>query len=1391
MLRIRFLTAALVSLAALAMLSVAAVAAPSEPLRPFERIGHVPSPGAAARARAVAPARATGIATVAVNAAWSALSPGTPVTVGANGYIVGTSAFAAVQAGIDAVDPGGTVLVLPGTYSETASGRTLAYAGGTYQFGLFFGLAKGAITLQGVDASGNAITSAAAVAATIYTNGTADFGPDGIFVEGDGVTIAGVRIGTNSAGQNKTIEVTGDAFTLRDCDVADPYGSLYVSDWDFDVPNDLSHVRSYHVTGNTFADGCSIDFASGAGYTGPASGRVISGNTFVSDAVDVYWPAISFNGSGTGVPWFVQSVGGAVITGNTFQNDYPQGQHIRARGTYDNSQFAWGTYFSGNTYTRAAVVGATPPATVTPYSYVSGPYTMNDVRRVGASIQGEVDHGLAGDIVLVAPGTYVEQVLVDGRNLTVRGAGRAATTLRAPASLPASFTSSAANHPVFLASNAADIRLEQLTVDAAGMGAGNYRLTGVAWSNAGGRLVDADVVHVRDTPFSGNQHGTAVYVYESGPGAYAFEMGGCNLSDFQKNGTVFYGPGLTVNVHDCTVTGQGPTTLNAQNGIETYDVASCTVTNVTVTGLFYTPATYSAAGLLALYGGTVNLSGNNVFTGCQSALYYVEANGTAAGCHVSGSTWAANFENDQASAANGASRVAAGRVGGPPAPSPFSVAPAPTRAFRALSAAMSAAITNGCFTGTGEPGGQGVWAYSAGGPTSVSVTGMEITGFDIGVAVQGAASLAADHDAITANLTSGLDDTSTGGVTAPYVWWGSAGGPGTGGANPVTGAGATFSPWLVSGADTNSGCGFAAGPDNVIAIGPAPSCIDNAHACITVPVTIARTTSDAVRGYSVTFQLSSNLALCAGAASVHEGGYLAGIGTTHFEAVDHHDGSWTVDCAILGLPCGATAAAGSLFTLDLARAGLDGPASVTITSVTVRDCDNLPVAATAGAPLAITVDTAAPAAMSGITAIPQATGNGAGFTSRIQLVLTPPSGAASVEVWRKGYGQYPEYDDAGGAVPAMPVGYPPAGWTLTGITASGQYDQPATRDFWYYVAYSHDACGNVSAVSNMTSGTLDYHLGDVVNPGNPLAQGDNLVDGADISRLGAHYGISLVLNDPYNALDVGPTTNYSVNARPTTDNLIGFEDLMVFAIDYGVVSAPQGAAKPAAAGRDAIALDVPALPAIGETFAVPVRLQGTGAVQGASVQLAWNPAVVEPAGVEAGELLARQSRGSVVLSGAAGGVDFALLGTGAGITGDGDAAHVLFRVKAAGDPGIGLAHVTARDAANAAVTLDAQGAATAPVTPLRTELGTPYPNPFGHTATLQLSIAHAAPVRVAVFDLAGRRVRTLLDSVQPAGVRVLVWDGRGDAGVRMAPGVYVIRMVADGAVQSRRVQLVP
>ena len=219
----------------------------------------------------------------------------------------GSPSYCHIQAAIDAASPGATIKVYPGNYSETAAGRTLFSGPAPYQFGLFIN--KDNLLIQGVNDAGQPITDPTATAAYVTTNATNNFGPSGIWVEGNGVTIAGIKIGPNTGGENKTIEVIGDNFTFKYSDVAVPGGgSIYLNDWRYDTATGQSYVKSYTIEGNLLEFGASIDINNGVGLSGPVSSRQIKNNKFLVDP-GIYWAVISFTGSDTGVPWFVQSVG--------------------------------------------------------------------------------------------------------------------------------------------------------------------------------------------------------------------------------------------------------------------------------------------------------------------------------------------------------------------------------------------------------------------------------------------------------------------------------------------------------------------------------------------------------------------------------------------------------------------------------------------------------------------------------------------------------------------------------------------------------------------------------------------------------------------------------------------------------------------------------------------------------------------------------------------------------------------------------------------------------------------------------------------------------------------------------------------------------------------------
>jgi hypothetical protein len=574
--------------------------------------------------------------------------------------------------------------------------------------------------------------------------------------------------------------------------------------------------------------------------------------------------------------------------------------------------------------------------------------------------------------------------------------------------------------------------------------------------------------------------------------------------------------------------------------------------------------------------------------------------------------------------------------------------------------------------------------------------------------------------------------------------------------------------------------------------GSAPSCIATATPCVLVPIVFTRANMVPALAYSVTVQLSPELALCGPGFS--SAGYLPpGTGGTAFLVTGAGPNTWTVDESTLGPPCGVTGS-GTLFYVHVTSSGPPtGTGSITVTATNVRDCSNAPIPGAPGLPATVDIDLAAPAAVADLAATQQKTGNDADGTTKIALAFTGPLDAASTQVWRRGFGGYPQYDENGGVAPSAPASPTAAagdGWTLTAVTTSGQTDEPATRDFWYYVVYSLDACGNVSAVSNMTGGTLNYHLGDAHNTVAACA-GDNQVGTADVSFLGANYFSIVPVNDPLECLDVGPTTDLSPDARPTTDNVLNFEDLIVVGINYGQVSAPPLAARPVAGEGEASALwvEAPARVVAGERVRALVRMRGAGDLQGLSAQLGWSAGVVEPVGFESGGWI--EGDGGVVFGAGPAGVDAALLGVrGRGIAGEGTLAIVTFNARAAGAPGIRIARAEGRDPANRRVSLAGAPGEVPAAPPSRTGIDLAFPNPFTQQTSVQLSLAKACRVKLAAYDLSGRLVRMLMDGEMEAGTRAITWDGRSDAGVRLAPGAYVLRLEAGEIAQSRRLSIV-
>jgi len=242
-----------------------------------------------------------------------------------------------------------------------------------------------------------------------------------------------------------------------------------------------------------------------------------------------------------------------------------------------------------------------------------------------------------------------------------------------------------------------------------------------------------------------------------------------------------------------------------------------------------------------------------------------------------------------------------------------------------------------------------------------------------------------------------------------------------------------------------------------------------------------------------------------------------------------------------------------------------------------------------------------------------------------------------------------------------------------------------------------------------------------------------------------------------------------------TDGSIDFEDLVMFAMNYELVSAPQASSRPAlvAAETDVLELDVPASFTQGR-LTTRLQLSGTGLVRGLSAKLSWDPAVVAVESFAPGAML--DDMGGVAMSGRPGVVDIAHLGANGGLAGSGEVASVTFRRIAEGDPKIVLASVDARDAANASkpITFTSRSV---PVIPTVTSFDRVAPNPARERATMSFALAKGGRVELAVYSVDGRRVRSLVSGAREAGTYQVTWDGRDENGHTVGAGIYYARLL--------------
>lgn len=84
-------------------------------------------------------------------------------------------------------------------------------------------------------------------------------------------------------------------------------------------------------------------------------------------------------------------------------------------------------------------------------------------------------------------------------------------------------------------------------------------------------------------------------------------------------------------------------------------------------------------------------------------------------------------------------------------------------------------------------------------------------------------------------------------------------------------------------------------------------------------------------------------------------------------------------------------------------------------------------------------------------------------------------------------------------------------------------------------------------------------------------------------------------------------------------------------------------------------------------------------------------------------------------------------------------------------------------------------------------LGPGIPSPFRSRVTFTYALPQKMPMRLIIYDVAGRAVKTLIDGVVSPGFNSVVWNGTDDAGKHVASGVYFCRLEAEDVSRVQKV----
>jgi histidinol-phosphate aminotransferase len=94
------------------------------------------------------------------------------------------------------------------------------------------------------------------------------------------------------------------------------------------------------------------------------------------------------------------------------------------------------------------------------------------------------------------------------------------------------------------------------------------------------------------------------------------------------------------------------------------------------------------------------------------------------------------------------------------------------------------------------------------------------------------------------------------------------------------------------------------------------------------------------------------------------------------------------------------------------------------------------------------------------------------------------------------------------------------------------------------------------------------------------------------------------------------------------------------------------------------------------------------------------------------------------------------------------------------------------------------------IVPKSFALNTIYPNPFNSHCQIEITTVGTEKTNLTIYDINGRKIKTVMNKTIPAGNHRIRWDGRDIAGKTISSGVYIFNLIQGEMATSRRATLI-